>query len=138
VSDSLPPYLLRLPGSRPGSAARGRAVPAPAAPPLVPVGTQQQDAPPVQLLGVSGSPGTYQPAGHPLPEGIAELRRSVTPVTPEPWPAGAYVPIGRRGTRRAHWTGTDWKLRESPGYGGELVAVGDRSGSEQMTEGAQA
>jgi hypothetical protein len=136
VSDSYPPHLLRLPGSAPGSPRRGDleqpvASPLPAAP--APTAGSQQDASPF-LLAAPGTPGTYDPPATPQdrPRNITELRERVQPATPEPWPAGAYVQIGESG-RHAHWTGSDWRLKESPGYpAGELVGA-VRSVPEQTT-----
>lgn len=135
--DSYPPHLLRLPGSAPGSPARGvleggqplqQAAPSQAA--------GQPDAPPV-LLASAGEPGVYEPVVSPQdrPRNITELDARVTPATPEPWPAGAYVPVGIRG-KRAHWTGSSWKLGASPGYAaGELAGV--RSEPEQTGSAEQ-
>jgi hypothetical protein len=129
VSDSLPPHLLRVPGSVPGSAPRGRqAAPAPE---LVSV-SGQQSAPP-SLLAAPGRPGTYSPAvtSTERPRNVTELQARVQPATPEPWPVNAYVLVGTTG-KRAHWTGTGWKGGASPGYpSGALVAV--RSATEQTT-----
>lgn len=128
--DSYPPHLLRLPGSAPGSPARG--VPAEGQPSTATIGEGgRQGAPPVlsatppALLAVPGEPGAYDPPVSPAerPRNITELGERVTVPTPEPWPAGAYVLVGTTG-RRGHWTGDHWKGGESPGYAvGELVAV---------------
>jgi len=133
--DSYPPHLLRLPGTAPGSPARGATAEGRPATVTVADGGRQ-DAPPV-LLAVPGSPGAYVPPVSPAdrPRNITELVNRVTVATPEPWPAGAYLQIGESG-RRAHWTGEGWKGGESPGYAaGELVAV--RSEPEQTREDAQ-
>lgn len=133
--DSYPPHLLRLPGSAPGSPARGCPVPAQAAAPVletVQPGGQQEAS--QLLLATPGTPGRYEPAvsSSDRPRNITELRQRVQPATPEPWPAGAYILVSTTG-RRAHWNGTDWKLKESPGYGAETATV--RSEPEQY--GAQ-
>ena len=77
-----------------------------------------------------GEPGTYEPAvpAAQRPRNVTELQAHATPLTPEPWPAGAYVPVGERG-KRAHWTGSSWKGGASPGYAGEVATV--RSATEQ-------
>jgi len=136
--DSYPPHLLRLPGTAPGSPARGRQAagqPAPAAPVAVQQTAGQQDAPPVLLAG-PGTPGVYEPPMSPgaRPRNLTEMAARVTPTTPEPWPEGTYVQMGESG-RRAHWTGTGWRGGVSPGYGGETAAV--RSEPEQTTGGEQ-
>jgi hypothetical protein len=140
VSDSYPPHLLRLPGSAPGSPARGRqeqaqvAVPAPAPVAVAPGG--QQDASQL-LLATPGTPGAYAPAVSPRerPRNVTQLDRRVQPATPEPWPRGAYIQVGESG-KRAHWTGTSWKGGESPGYSaGQTVVIGSvRSEPEQSGE----
>jgi hypothetical protein len=130
--DSYPPHLLRLPGSAPGSPARGVLEGGQPAPVTVAVGGQR-DAPPV-LLATPGEPGTYEPPVSPgdRPRNVTELGARVTVATPEPWPAGAYVPVGERG-KRAHWTGSSWKGGVSPGYAaGELATV--RSEPEQTED----
>jgi hypothetical protein len=83
-----------------------------------------------------GQPGAYEPPVTPgdRPRNITELAARATPLTPEPWPAGAYIPVGERG-KRAHWTGSSWKLKESPGYAGELAGV--RSATEQTGSAEQ-
>jgi hypothetical protein len=134
VSDSYPPYLLRLPGSAPGSPARGRLE---GGRPAQPVQLSQVaiSVPPA-LVATPGTPGTYEPPVTPgeRPRTIAELQARVTPVSPQPWPADAYLPMGERG-KRAHWTGSSWKGGVSPGYAGELATV--RSATEQTGSAEQ-
>lgn len=135
--DSYPPYLLRLPDSKPGSPARGRqqerqdgGQPAALADPT----GGRQESPPL-LLAVPGQPGSYEPSVSPedRPDTIGEMDARVRPPTPEPWPAGTWVPMGFRG-RRGHWNGERWRSNPSPGYGAEAAAV--RSEPEQTTEHA--
>jgi hypothetical protein len=72
------------------------------------------------------------------PRNVTQLVGRVTPASPEPWPAGTWLPVGERG-KRAHWTGTGWKGGASPGYAGAVATV--RSVTEQttpeQTEGAE-
>lgn len=84
---------------------------------------------PLRLVAGPGRPGTYTPAvsAPQRPRNVTELGERVTPASPEPWPAGAYLLVGISG-KRAHWTGSSWKGGESPGYG-ETVTV--RSATEQ-------
>lgn len=85
-------------------------------------------------MATPGQPGTYEPDVKAAlrPRNVTELQTRATPLTPEPWPAGAYVPMGERG-KRGHWTGSSWKGGPSPGYG-ETATV--RSVTEQ-TEGTE-
>ena len=130
MSDSLPPHLLRRPGSLPGTASRGRQAfatsrPAPAGEPAPPWTGGQPGRVGPTLLATPGRPGAYVPALTPLerPKNITVLRRVCQPATPEPWPKDTYLLIGTTG-RRAHWTGTDWKLKPSPGYpAGQTVSA---------------
>jgi hypothetical protein len=96
----------------------------------------QQEHPPPLLLAAPGQPGTYEPEVPPAerPRNIGELRERVRVVTPEPWPAGARLPLSKIG-RYAHWTGTDWKLNESPGYPAGETVTANRSETEQTTGG---
>jgi hypothetical protein len=131
--DSYPPHLLRLPGSAPGSPARGvsgsdqPATASAAVPAATPDSGHQSRLP--RLVAAPGTPGAYDPPLTPgeRPRNVTQLAEQAVPATPEPWPAGTYVLVGTTG-KRAHWTGTDWKGGPSPGYA-ETVAV--RSVSEQ-------
>jgi len=69
------------------------------------------------LTVAAGEPGTYEPelAGRERPRNVSELRARARVIDPAPWPAGTYVLVGVNG-KRAHWTGEDWKLGDSPGY----------------------
>lgn len=58
------------------------------------------------------------------PRSLEELAQRVTLQDPAPFPAGTSLPIGTRG-KRAHWTGTEWKTGESPGYTPEPAPAGD-------------
>jgi len=118
--DSYPPHLLRLPGTAPGSPARG--VLEGGQPAGVPAAAAQTvatgDSPP-SLVATPGEPGTYEPPVSPgdRPRNITQLGERVTPASPEPWPVGAYLLVGETG-KRAHWTGSGWKGGASPGYAG--------------------
>jgi len=129
VTSSLPPHLLRPRGSLPGDARRGGN--------RVTVGGPDQSVQSVQseqpatvtrkpqrLRVSAGAPGSYDPelSAAERPRTIAELIAAAEPGT-DPWPAGSWVPLGTSG-RRVHWTGSEWKGGESPGYP-------DRSESEQ-------
>ena len=118
MTSSLPPHLLRASGSRPGAPRRG-AVTSTAAAPRTRV--------PQRLRVTSGQPGAYDPdltAGE-RPRNVTVLADVAEPGT-DAWPAGSYVPVGTSG-KRAHWTGSEWKGGESPGYS-------DRSETEQSPQ----
>ena len=117
MTSSLPPHLLRRPGSAPGSGARGRGDDAPV-----------QLREPQRLIVSAGEPGEYDPELSPAdrPVNITVLREAAQPATQDPWPAGSYVLVGTSG-KRAHWTGDEWKSGVSPGY----AAPADRSEPEQ-------
>jgi hypothetical protein len=134
--DSYPPHLLRLPGSAPGSPARGASggdQPA-TAPAVTQPGSGHQSHLP-RLVAAPGTPGTYEPPLTPgeRPRNVTQLAEQAVPASPEPWPAGAYVLVGTTG-KRAHWTGTDWKGGPSPGYAGTVVvrSVSEQSGSAEQ------
>jgi hypothetical protein len=69
------------------------------------------------LTVAAGAPGTYNPPQTPAqrPRNVTDLRERAQPVTRDPWPEGTYVQVGESG-KRAHWTGTEWRSGESPGY----------------------
>jgi hypothetical protein len=117
--ESYPPAVL---GGGPVSAGRMRArVPAGGdSAAAAPAGT---DAGAVRLTAGPGGYGTAVKAAD-RPRNLEELTRRVNLQDPAPFPAGAFVPIGTRG-KRAHWTGTEWKTGESPGYTPEPAPAGD-------------
>jgi hypothetical protein len=87
---------------------------------------------PQRLQVTAGAPGTFgdvELAAVDRPRNVTELAAAAQPVTPEPWPAGSFVPVGTRG-KRAHWTGTEWKGGASPGY----PAPANRSEPEQSAD----
>ena len=78
----------------------------------------------------AGAPGTYDPpvSAADRPRNVTELRDQARVTSPAPWAAGEFVQVGQNG-KRAHWTGEDWKLGESPGYAlpWEQPATGDQA-----------
>lgn len=112
---SLPPAVLM---AAPRSASRMRVrVPAGGGPAAAaPAGTDDTggQAPSLRLTaGPSGYTTAVKAADR--PRNLEELAARVDLDDTAPWPAGAAVPIGTRG-KRAHWTGTEWKGGDSPGY----------------------
>jgi hypothetical protein len=75
------------------------------------------DVSPTTLTVAAGTPGTYDPAVSAVerPRNLTELRQRGIPEDTTPWPAGAYVLVGTSG-KRAHWSGSEWRADESPGY----------------------
>jgi hypothetical protein len=69
------------------------------------------------LTVAAGAPGTYDPPVRPAdrPSNLTELRERAQPADRSPWPEHAYVLVGESG-KRAHWTGSEWRSGESPGY----------------------
>lgn len=124
MTSSLPPHLLRRPGSLPGSGPRGRND----APTQLRDSESVPDQPapqlrqPQRLTVTVGEPGTYDPqlSAADRPGNLTVLRDAARPATPQPWPAGSYVLVGTTG-KRAHWTGSDWKGGASPGYAAPAV-----------------
>lgn len=105
---SIPPALLA-----------GRARPAAAVPAggdlaaAAPTGAGQQPPSPRLLAGPGGYSTPLKASQR--PRNLQELTARADPQERAPWPEGASVPIGTSG-KRAHWTGTEWRGGESPGY----------------------
>lgn len=70
-----------------------------------------------RLTVTAGAPGGYTPAVRAAdrPRNITELSNQAEPADRAPWTVGQYVSVGTSG-KRAHWTGTEWRGGESPGY----------------------
>jgi hypothetical protein len=128
VTSSLPPHLLRAPGSRPGDPRRGTGDEP------VQLTERPHVRAPQRLQVTAGEPGTYDPDLSPAdrPVNMTVLRAAARPATDDPWPAGAYVLVGTSG-KRAHWTGEEWHSGASPGY----AAPVDRSEPEQSQDADQ-
>lgn len=72
-----------------------------------------QASPPRLAAGPAGYVGPVKAADR--PRNLQELAQRVQLDDTAPWPAGAFLPMGARG-KVAHWTGTEWRGGESPGY----------------------
>lgn len=81
----------------------------------VPAGTDagRQASPPRLAVTPAGYGVTVRAADR--PRNLQELAERVQLADTAPWPAGASIPMGARG-KVAHWTGTEWRGGESPGY----------------------
>ena len=109
-SASYPPSVL---ASAPVGSSRMRARPVSGGPAAATPAAGGQPA----SLRLAAGPGGYTTAvkAADRPRNLTELAERVDLSDRAPWPVGASLPMGERG-KRAHWTGTEWRGGESPGY----------------------